>query len=231
MFVKREARETARLLRRDDGLAIGVIAARLGVAKSSVSRWVRDIELRPDQHAALRRRNPLYNAQLRGQSRRREAARAARLEAQDHGRALARSGDPLHLEGCMLYWAEGSKCRNAVVFVNSDADMMELFLRFLRRCYGVCDDAVALSVNCHVGAGRDASEITRWWLARLGLPWSSARSPIVNRPSTASRRRRGHVLPNGTARLAVHSTFIVQSIYGAIQEYAGMERPEWVDLR
>ena len=131
----------------------------------------------------------------------------------------------------MLYWAEGAKCRNAVVFVNSDADMMHLFLRFLRECYGVCNDTVALSVNCHVGLDHDASEITRWWLARLGLPWSCARSPTVNWPSPASRRRRGHVLPYGTARVAVHSTFVVQSIYGAIQEYAGIGRPEWVDLR
>lgn len=49
--------------------------------------------------------------------------------------------------------------------------------------------------------------------------------------SVASRGRRGHVLPYGTARLVVYSTFIVQSIYGAIQHYAGAERSEWVDLR
>jgi transcriptional regulator with XRE-family HTH domain len=229
--VKREAREAARLLRGEQGLPLNIIASRLGVAKSSVSRWVRDIELTPDQHAALRLRNPIYNAQLRGQNRRRESARAARLEAQEHGRALARRGDPLHQQGCMLYWAEGSKCRNAVQFVNSDADMMALFLRFLRQCYDVSTEAIALSVNCHLNGDRDASEITRWWLRRLDLPLSCARSPVVNRPSTASRRRRGHVLPYGTARLAVHSTFVLQSIYGAIQEYAGIDRPEWVDLR
>ena len=37
-------------------------------------------------------------------------------------------------------------------------------------------------------------------------------------------------LPFGTARVVVHSTFVLQSIYGAIQEYAGIARPEWVDL-
>jgi hypothetical protein len=35
----------------------------------------------------------------------------------------------------------------------------------------------------------------------------------------------------GTARVTVNSTAIVQSIYGAIQQYAGIERPEWVDGR
>ena len=33
----------------------------------------------------------------------------------------------------------------------------------------------------------------------------------------------------GTAALSVHSTYLVQSIYGAIQEYGGFERPEWLD--
>jgi transcriptional regulator with XRE-family HTH domain len=231
MFVKPKERDAARRLRRDDGLPLGAIAARLGVSKSSMSRWVRDVELRPDQHDALRALNPLYNAQLRGQHRRRETARAARLAAQEHGRDLARRGDPLHTQGCMLYWAEGAKYRNAVVFVNSDADMLALFLRFLQRCYAVAPSDVALSVNCHLAAGRDPAEITQWWLDRLALPHTCARTPTVNNVSVASRRRRGHVLPYGTARLAVHSTFIVQSIYGAIQEYAGALRPEWVDLR
>jgi hypothetical protein len=131
----------------------------------------------------------------------------------------------------MLDWAEGAKCRNVVVFTNSDADMIDLFLRFLTRCYDVPPDAVAFSVNCHVSVERNAAAITRWWLKRLGLPAVCARSPIVNPTSRASRRRRGHVLPNGTARVAVYSTFILQSIYGAIQEYAGTARPEWVDLR
>jgi hypothetical protein len=46
---------------------------------------------------------------------------------------------------------------------------------------------------------------------------SFARAP---RPCAALR--------DGTT--AVHSTFIVQSIYGAIQEYAGIDRTEWLDL-
>jgi hypothetical protein len=32
----------------------------------------------------------------------------------------------------------------------------------------------------------------------------------------------------GTARLILHSTFVVQSIYGAIQEYGGFDEPAWL---
>jgi transcriptional regulator with XRE-family HTH domain len=111
MFVKPEARREARRLRERNGLPVNAIAARLGVSKSSVSRWVRDIELTTEQHAVLEAMNPIYNAQLRGRTGRRRAARAAREAAQLDGRSYARHGDSLHAQGCMLYWAEGTKSR------------------------------------------------------------------------------------------------------------------------
>ena len=48
---------------------------------------------------------------------------------------------------------------------------------------------------------------------------------------TRSSRWRRNVRVHGTAGVVVHSTATVQSIYGTIQEYAGIERPEWLDCR
>jgi transcriptional regulator with XRE-family HTH domain len=178
--VKLGEREEARRLRREEGLAIRVIAERLGVAKSSVSAWTRDISLTEEQHERLRQANPIYNQQLRGQEGRRASARAVRLAAQEHGREVARRGDPLHLLGC------------------------------------------------HLNNGLSLDEIETWWLAQLELPITSLRTATVNRPSSASRWRR-NVYVYGTASVRVDSTFLVQSIYGAIQEYGGFERPAWLD--
>ena len=229
MFVKRHAQETARQLRREEALSMREIATRLGVSLSSVSRWTRDIELTPEQLERLRLANPRFNGQHRGQDGRRRSARAARELAQAEGRERARALDPLHAQGCMLYWAEGSKSRNVAVLTNSDPDLLAVFLDFLRNCFAVPDEKIALSVNCHTGNGLTLDEIESWWLTRLGLPRSCLRKATVNRPSGASALRRGHVLPYGTARMAVCDTRLVQSIYGAIQEYAGIERPEWLD--
>ena len=211
-------------------MAIGAIAEQLGVSKSSVSLWVRDIELTADQQAALLARNPALNGQMLGMRVRRERCRERRIRAQEHGRELARQGDPVHRGGCMLYWGEGSKGRNAVQIANADAALLATFLEFLRVSYAVPNEAVTLSVNCYLGNGLTLEEIQRWWLARLSLPATSLRRAVVNRPSSASKRRKGHVLPYGTGRVGVHSTFIVQSIYGAIQEYAGIDRPEWLEV-
>ncbi len=51
----------------------------------------------------------------------------------------------------------------------------------------------------------------------------------MNVYSKYSEKKRRTRLPYGTVRVTVHSTHIVQSIYGAIQEYGGFERPEWLD--
>jgi len=129
----------------------------------------------------------------------------------------------------MLYWAEGSKRRNTAILTNSDPDLLATFVAFLRRCYEVPDERLALSVNCHLGNGLELDEIESWWLGRVRVPRTCLRGATVNRPSSASAARRGHVLPYGTARVCAYSVQVVQSIYGAIQEYARIDRPEWLD--
>jgi hypothetical protein len=114
-----------------------------------------------------------------------------------------------------------------VAFANSDPDMLRCFRDFLRRCYAVDDSKLALTVNVHLGNGLTLAEIEAWWLDRLGLPPSVLRQAVVNCVSRASQRKR-RTLVYGTVRLRVSSTFIVQSIYGAIQAYASIERPEWL---
>ena len=128
----------------------------------------------------------------------------------------------------MLYWAEGGKTRNEVRLTNSDPDMIRLFLAFLRRYYGVTHDRVALSINCYLNNGLELEEVENWWLDQLGLPRSSLRRSHVGTPRPA--RRSSHtVLVHGTARLTVCSTSLIQSIYGGIQEYAGVSGYRWVD--
>src|SRR4051812_21527510 len=46
------------------------------------------------------------------------------------------------------------------------------------------------------------------------------------RSEEGAARWRRNVYVYGTAAIRVDSTFLVQSIYGAIQEYGGFERPE-----
>ena len=54
-YYPEELREEARRLRRE-GWSLGEIAAKLGPPKNSLTFWVRDIELTPEQQAQLHER-------------------------------------------------------------------------------------------------------------------------------------------------------------------------------
>lgn len=212
---------------RGEGWSVKRIAAKLAVSPASVSNWVSDLEL--TSRATEHRDRIAREARALGNARSVAHARARRLLAQEDGRERAQRGDPLHAMGCMLYWAEGAKDRNSVTFVNSDADMLAFFYRFLRDCYGVQQDDITFSVNCHLNNGLSLDEIQAWWLQRLSLPPSCLRQATVNVPSVVSSAKR-RTLPFGTGRLSVNSTQLVQSLFGAIQEYADIDRPAWIDI-
>jgi transposase-like protein len=61
--MKTVERNQARRMRRDEGRSIKEIARLLGVSSSSVSHWVRDVELTDAQHSALQARNRLHERQ------------------------------------------------------------------------------------------------------------------------------------------------------------------------
>ena len=204
--MKTVERKRARRLRREEGLPINEIARRLRVAKSSVSLWVRDIELTPEQQQALRAMNPAYNKQLNGS--RANAARylALRKQAQESGRARVRRGERLHLAGCMLFWAEGSRNRNTVRFTNSDPEMVRLFVTFLRQCFEVPDEQIRIACNLFADHLPRQWEIEQHWLDVTDLPRTSLFKSIVNVYSKHSKKKRQNKLPYGTCRVTVSRT-------------------------
>ncbi len=87
-----------------------------------------------------------------------------------------------------------------------------------------------IRVTCHLFADHveKQREIERFWLDTLGLTERSLCKSFVNVYSASSKRKRVNMLPYGTCRVCVSRTSVLQSIYGAIQEYAELERPEWL---
>lgn len=145
--MKTTERELAQKLRRD-GLSMKMIEKRLGVARSTVSLWVREIELSDQQRAEIALRGASAGSKARS-----AYYRGRRRRFQEEGRGVAKRGEPLHVAGCMLYWAEGSKHRNAAQIVNSDPAMIALFARFLRRYFAAPD--ASLRVTCNLFADHE----------------------------------------------------------------------------
>jgi predicted transcriptional regulator len=223
MVIKRETREQARQLRAE-GIPVIEIARQLGVSKDAVSDWTTDIELTHEQIELLRKNNPRSANQLIGAKANKEKALAKRKEWQEAGKAKAREGHLLHKMGCILYWGEGAKQRNNIHFANTDPEMMRLFIRFLRDELHVTDEKMTLYVQCYSHDLEEQKQIQQYWLDTLELTTSNLGTVYVKKANARGQNK----YPNGVCTITVSSTELTMHIYGAIQEYYGFDRPEWL---
>jgi hypothetical protein len=175
-------REQARRLRQA-GLPLAEIAARLAVAKSSVSLWVRDVEFtsRPVPPRG-RRRAP--NALQR-----RRQAEIERLVEEGRARIGRLSEREFLVAGVALYAGEGAKRDGAVKFANSDARMITFYCAWLRRFFEI--DETRLRVRLYLHEGLDLDAAVAFWSELTGIPMSQFQKPY-------------RAVPDPTIRLTKH---------------------------
>jgi hypothetical protein len=171
-------RQQARLLR-GTGLPLAEIAARLGVSKSSVSLWVRDVEFESLPRVTRgRRREP--NALQR-----RRQAEIDRLLAEGRARIGRLSEREFLVAGVALYAGEGSKGDGSVVFANSDPRMVVFFCSWLRYFFQI--DESRLRVRLYLHQGLDLAGAIAFWSQLTGIPGSQFSKPYRAVPDPSIR--------------------------------------------
>jgi len=222
-----EKKEAIRL-RQEDGLSILEIANKLKVAKSSVSTWVRKVMLTDKQKAVLLSKNPAFNNQHKGGEIRKEDALKIRKQFQTEGRLMAKERDVNFIAMCMLYWAEGAKARCNASLVNTDVNMLKMFVDVLKSKFNLNKDNFTLSVQWYSDNGLTIAEIQKYWSEQLDLPLTCFRKCRVDNISKYSQKKKKNRHPYGTCNVRVHRTDIVQKIYGAIQEIGKFDKEDWL---
>jgi hypothetical protein len=161
-------REQARRLRAT-GLPMAEIADRLGVSKSSVSLWARDVAFEPRPPVTRGRRRAPNALQ------RRKQAEIDRLLAEGQDRVGRLSEREFLVAGVALYAGEGTKRDGAVCFANSDPWMVAFFCAWLRRFFQI--DESRLRVRLYLHQGLDLAATTAYWSKVTGIPESQFGKP------------------------------------------------------
>lgn len=221
---KDDLRARARELRAQ-GLAYNQIAAQLGVSKSSVSLWVRDLP-RPERLSYEEWRSRVAAAQRaywevqRPQNEaRREATRAA---------AAAQIGSLSDREtliaGAVAYWCEGAKNKpyhrhDRVTFTNSDPALVTFFLRFLDVA-GVERGQLIYRLQIHENADIDAAQ--HFWLTVTGAENDQFRTPSLKRHNPKTKRKNSGDDYHGCLRIDVRRS---SHLYRQIEGWARVAMP------
>lgn len=220
---------------RSKGWSIKDIKDNLCVSKSSVSVWVRDIELTKEQKDALTAKKS-HNRLFGDDSPIRQKHLKIREKYKLLGRKLYNKYklDPLFVCGCALYWAEGDKRRNEIAFSNSDPAMMALFLKFLKKYFDVKKEDIKFKIHTHKDNEKSLESILDYWKNLLDLDDDNINKEYVDQRPTSGKRGRKNILHNGIATIRVYSTEKIQMLYGSIEEMAkkesvSIDKAKWID--
>lgn len=191
-----ETQQVKRLYER--GQSAREIAERLDVPIHAVYRFLRrhDIPRRSSRESnalLFQRRPPTFKLKL------------PRSRREEH----------LRIAGAMLYWAEGSNRpqESFVDFVNSNPDMVRLFVTFLRRVCGVSDHRLRAFLYCY--ANQNPQSLTRFWSRLTGIPATRFSRPYVRKDF---RREKVGRVPYGVVHVRYFDKKLLLTIQAWIRE-------------
>ncbi|ALV38791.1 hypothetical protein [Streptomyces sp. CdTB01] len=200
---KDDLRAKARELRLQ-GWTYDQIQVELGCSKSSISLWVRDLP-KPERRArsreeasAIAKRGWEVTLRLREEERQSTKQAASEEIAQMTDREL-------FLVGVGLYWAEGAKSKpyrrqERVTFVNSDPDMITVFLAWLR-LLSIEPERLRFAVQIHETADIPGSE--QFWADHVGVERSAFLKTTLKKHNPNTNRKNVDAAYHGCLRVDV----------------------------
>lgn len=202
-------REQAIKLRRE-GKTYAEILQTVPVAKSTLSLWLRSVDLAQRQRQRITRKRrgaQAKGALVRKRNRLQEQLLSLETGIKDVGTLTEREA---WLVGVALYWAEGSKQYDyrpstGIVFGNSDPGMLRFFLVWLRM-QGVSDAELVYELYLHSSRKEEVEKARRWWAKSLSLSLDSIDRVYFKQGNPKTRRHNRGDLYHGLLRIKVKSS-------------------------
>lgn len=217
--MKIEERKLARRLRLK-GWSLRAIAAEVKCSKSIVSKWISDIRLTGKQIEKLKSNQDKGRAKAANHpNSSRQKWENIRNNIKDTSKKeIPRkcSYELLKIAGTALYWAEGyNASRNAIIFANTDPDMIKLMMLFFKKICKVPDQKFRGKVTIHPHL--NASKAQQYWSKISTIPLKQFNKPLMA-VSRSSKGRRD-TLPMGTFSILIGDVYTCSRIKGWIEGF------------
>jgi len=215
------------------GMSYGQIREKTGISKSTLSYWLKDIELTPEQKSLLyteRIRKLATGPNSQRERRKREIDRIiknARKEVR-----VPISDESFRLIGAALYWAEGTKTGMFQV-TNSDPLLILFMVKWIERIIGI--PAKKLRARLNIYPQQNENEIKRFWSHLTKIPVDNFGKSYVKPVSSGYKKNN---LYFGTIKIEIpkssdqiHRTFAwIQVAIREIAPRARITRKRWKTL-
>lgn len=167
---------------RKKGESIKAIAKKIGVSKSSVSIWCRDIILTSAQikrlHESMVKGG--YVGRMKGARAQYERRLRVIEQARENGK-LAIGGlseRDLLISFISLYWGEGSKKSRQFAINNSDSEMVQFIIKAIRKLWGIKKERFVLTIGINQIYKKREKEVQNYWSKVTDMSKSQFRKTI-----------------------------------------------------
>lgn len=181
------------------GFSYSYIKEKLGVSKSSLTLWLKQVPFVANKIAInniLRAKNSLIVFQ--NNLRKTSEQEALALAQEDVGKMSKRD---LSMFGLGIYTGEGSKTVCTRV-VNSDPTIIKTCVAWFQKIYGLKKEN--FSVRLHLYPDRDIEKCQKYWANQTGIPLSQFQTSNIDRRTNKKSKNSGK-LPFGTAHVTIRS--------------------------
>ena len=210
--MKSKEKQLARKLR-EEGLSINEITNSLNTSKSSVSLWVRDIELTKSQREKLSKKGFRIDVIEKRRKVRLENEKAKRQIIIDKASKEIKkiSKKNLFLIGIALYWAEGGKTERGLVRLsNGDPEVIKIAMNFFRNVCDVPEEKFRGYIHIHPHL--DVRRAERYWSDVSRIPLKQFFKTYC-KPNKSSQNKKDS-LPFGTFDIYICNTELFLKIQG-----------------
>lgn len=185
---------------RAKGMSYSLISEQLGVSKSTLSNWLKDLPYTPNEEvlSRIRRGQGTYGLRRR-QIRIDEIAMLKARGISEVGKVSKRD---LWMIGLGLWIGEGSKTMEQIRLVNSDPRVVRLFIRWLREICELQDENITIAM--HLYPDSDELSSMKYWMNITKLPKKQFRKTQIDRRLDKKRLKIGKT-PYGTLHISVAS--------------------------
>lgn len=203
---------------RKQGMSYSQIKADLGVNKSTLSLWLRDLPLSEKRLRELRDFNEVRIEKTRETKRRKRDARLSSVldkVSKDIGTITERE---LLIAGFFLYWAEGGKTKTyTVTLSNTDPQMIKVYIKWIKLIGGSIDK---MYIRLHLYSDMSEIDEIKYWSKQLCVSNKHFRKSYIKKSKIADLTyvSRGH----GTCNVIVPGRDISEYVLQGLQKIANL---------
>jgi hypothetical protein len=231
--LRSELKNKARYLRQK-GLSYNEIRQEVDVAKSTLSLWLKNVELLPEH------RKRLYTKQIEILSRGTHSQKERRIREINtiinkatHEIVFPLSEESYKLFGVALYWAEGNKGKNFQI-TNSDPRMILFMIDWLKNIFQIDPGILKACLNMY--SQQDEFKLKKFWSELTGIPLENFGKSYIKPPNRGFKKNN---LYYGTIQVYIpKGTDMKHVVYGwskavlqNLENKVNLTERKWISLR